>query len=318
MLGLLIAAAIASRPPVIDMHFHALAPDDQGPPPVVFCAPYQGWPILDTAKPVDVYLRDFVGTPNCRNRIVSPLTAGELAKRNVAALERNNVVAVASGTADRVEAMRRAAPARIIPALQFGDGAKPWPTAVEIRALHKAGRLKVLGEITAQYDGIAPNDPRLEPYYALAEELDLPVGIHIGPGPPGVAYFGSPKYRMKLSDPLLLEDVLVRHPKLRLYVMHAGWPNADAMIGLMFSYPQVYCDVAVIDTAWPPADFYAYLRRLVDAGLARRILFGSDQMVWPEAIDAGIASINGAPFLSAGEKRDILYNNAVRFLRLTP
>ncbi len=30
-----------------------------------------------------------------------------------------------------------------------------------------------MGEITAQYAGIAPNDPKLEPYFALAEELDM-------------------------------------------------------------------------------------------------------------------------------------------------
>jgi len=49
------------------------------------------------------------------------------------------------------------------------------------------GRLAALSEITTQYAGIAPDDPRLEPYYALAKELDLPVGIHLGPGPPGSA-----------------------------------------------------------------------------------------------------------------------------------
>ena len=50
---------------------------------------------------------------------------------------------------------------------------------------------------------------RFEPYWALAEELDIPVGIHMGPGPPGAAYLGATKYRMSLTDPLLLEDVLI-------------------------------------------------------------------------------------------------------------
>jgi predicted TIM-barrel fold metal-dependent hydrolase len=39
-------------------------------------------------------------------------------------------------------------------------------------------------------------------------------------------------------------------------------------------------------------------------------------MVWPGAIEYGISVINQAPFLSAEQKRDILYNNAARFLRL--
>ena len=62
--------------------------------------------------------------------------------------------------------------------------------------------------------------------------------------------------------------------------------------------------------------FHAYLRRLVDAGYGKRIMFGSDQMVWPEAIGMAVDAINAAEFLSAEQKADIFYNNAARFLRL--
>jgi hypothetical protein len=46
-------------------------------------------------------------------------------------------------------------------------------------------------------------------------------------------------------------------------------------------------------------------------------MFGSDQMVWPGTIERGIQVIEKAPFLSDDEKRDVLYNNAARFLRFT-
>jgi uncharacterized protein len=39
-------------------------------------------------------------------------------------------------------------------------------------------------------------------------------------------------------------------------------------------------------------------------------------MYWPDAIGEAIKSIETAPFLDASQKRDILYNNAARFLRL--
>jgi predicted TIM-barrel fold metal-dependent hydrolase len=78
-----------------------------------------------------------------------------------------------------------------------------------------------------------------------------------------------------------LEDVLMRHPKLRLYVMHAGWPMSHQMVALLYAHPQVYVDVAVIDWAIPRREFHQYLRRLVEAGFGKRIMFGSDQMVWP-------------------------------------
>jgi len=45
-------------------------------------------------------------------------------------------------------------------------------------------------------------------------------------------------------------------------------------------------------------------------------MFGSDQMWWPETIGMAIKAIESAEFLTAEQKRDIFYNNAVRFLRL--
>jgi hypothetical protein len=72
----------------------------------------------------------------------------------------------------------------------------------------------------------------------------------------------------------------------------------------------------VIDWAIPRKEFHAYLRRLVEAGFEKRIMFGSDQMVWPEAIGMAVEGIEAAAFLTKDQKRDILYNNAVKFLRL--
>ena len=62
--------------------------------------------------------------------------------------------------------------------------------------------------------------------------------------------------------------------------------------------------------------FYSYLRQIVDAGFGDRIMFGTDQGVWPELIERCIDAINEAPFLTSGQRRDILYNNAARFLRI--
>ena len=60
-----------------------------------------------------------------------------------------------------------------------------------------------------------------------------------------------------------------------------------------------------------------YLERIVEAGFGNRVMFGSDQMVWPGVIERSIASIDDAAFLGAELKRDIFYNNAARFLRLS-
>jgi hypothetical protein len=42
-------------------------------------------------------------------------------------------------------------------------------------------------------------------------------------------------------------------------------------------------------------------------------MYGSEQMVWPELLDIGIDTIETANFLTAKQKRDILYKYAARF-----
>jgi 3-oxoacyl-[acyl-carrier protein] reductase len=68
----------------------------------------------------------------------------------------------------------------------------------------------------------------------------------------------------------------------------------------------------------PGDEFYAYLRNLIRAGFEDRIMFGSDQMSWPETIGLAISAIQSADFLTEQQKRNILYNNAARFLKLSP
>jgi uncharacterized protein len=196
------------------------------------------------------------------------------------------------------------------------------PTKVDatfLRTEYKAGRLQMIGEVAQQYLGIAPNDPRMEPIYALAEELDLPVGLHMFPGgPPGQAYLPGSHFRVAPGDPLLLEDVLARHPKLRIYVMHAGWPFLDHMLALMYAYPNVNVDLGVISWLLPRGEFYRYLRALVQAGYSKRIMFGSDSLGFPENIGTAVDAVKSADFLTPGQRSDILYHNAARFFRLEP
>lgn len=98
--------------------------------------------------------------------------------------------------------------------------------------------------------------------------------------------------------------------------MHAGWPFLDDTIALMWAHPQVYAGLGVINWVIPRKEFHAYLKRMIDAGLGKRLMFGSDQMVWPESIGLAIEGIESASFLSEEQKRDIFYSNAARFFRV--
>jgi len=315
LLLLLCGALPAQEPPIIDMHLHALRVQDfvplGGPPPIPHCVPMTDYPVPDSGGrwAEIVRSRDLP----CR-ALWSPASDQEVMERTVAVMNRRNVYAVTSGPL--VERYAQAARGRVIPSLSLRGPEEP-PLA-SVRESLQTRRFAVLGEVTAQYDGLAADDPSLAPYWALAAELDVPVGIHIGTGPVGAPYVGFDRYRARLHSPLALEEVLVRHPDLRVYIMHAGWPMLDDLLALLWTHPQIYLDVGVIDWALPRAEFHRYLQRIVEGGFGRRVLFGSDQMIWPDALELAIESIETAGFLSAEQKRDIFFNNAVRFLRLTP
>lgn len=236
---------------------------------------------------------------------------------SLAALHRFNIRrAVTSGGLERVSTWRAADPERIIPAIQF---AREHPLDVaEYRRLFEADAFQIFAEVGTQYRGVDASDPRYEPYFALAEELDIPIGIHLGQGPPGAARFpGYETYRARLTSPFQLEEVLQKHPRLRIYVMHYASPLVDEMIAMMFTYPNLYVDISCNNWGFPRAQFHDELKRMVDAGFEKRIMWGSDQMIWPGAIAEGIEAVETAPFLNEAQKRDIFYNNAARFLRLS-
>jgi hypothetical protein len=241
----------------------------------------------------------------------------------LAEMKRLNIVkgVVSGGDGDRLAAAahwRDADPGRIIAAAGIrGSADIPLPGVEVLRRAFAERRLGVLGEVTAQYAGLTLSDPKYTPYLALAEELDVPVSVHMGMGPPGVSFDPCCRgFRASLGNPAVLEEALNRHPKLRLNVMHGGWPYLQDTLALLVMYPQTWTDLGAIDWALPRAEFHAYLGALMRAGLGTRILFGSDQMYWPDAIGMAVDAVDSAPFLTPAQKRDIFYGNAARFLRL--
>ncbi len=224
----------------------------------------------------------------------------------------NIVLGIASGDLETVEQLRKAAPDRIWAGPSSGI---PGLDVEKLRVLYQSGRLRIMGEVCAQYDGLSPSDPVLDPYFTLAESLNVPACIHTGMSFPGITE-SCPKFRVSFGNPLLLEELLNRRPKMRIWMAHLGFPFLEERIGILNVYPRVYVDTSAID--WLERGFTSYLKELINYGFAKRIMFGSDQMAWPDAIGLAVEAIKKADFLSAEQKRDILYNNAARFLRLPP
>jgi len=279
---------VKQRPPIIDMHMHIGAPLELSAGAPAPCLPQP-----------------------CIRKGQATASASENLKKTLEAMDRYNIVKGFLSDLDlnQLREWAEAAPGRFIISPFIVEPAKVAPDV--LRPELKAKRLAGIGEIGSQLVGIAPNDPRLDPYFALAEEFDVPVLIHTeGIGPP------LPTFRSAAGSPVLLEAVMVSHPKLRIFVENTGYPYLDEMIAMMYQYPQLYGDVSTITWIIPRSAFYDYLQRLIQAGLGKRLMFGSDQMRWPEMIGKGIEAIEEADFLTEEQKRDLLYNNAVRFLRL--
>lgn len=315
----LLLAAIAA-PPIIDMHLHARAAKYSGDNPPPMCTPFEIMPRSDPKA--GIYEGMDFNRPPCARPVPAATSDEAVLAGTLSEIRANNIYGVVSGEPPMIEKWLAEAPDRFMPAIDYRLPGTPGARHVapkpldQLRALHRAGKLKVIGEIMAQYEGVAIDDPRMDPLWALALELDVPVAIHMGPGEPGGPYSGG-AYRVALGDPLSLEPVLRKYPKLRVSIMHAGYPMADRLRALMFSYPHVYAEIGAIVYNEPRPAFYAFLREIVEAGYGDRILFGSDQMIWPGIITPAVKSIQDAPFLSEAQKRDIFYNNAARFLRLS-
>lgn len=285
MIGLApLSAQEEAIPPVIDMHLHG---------------PMGGDPV----EPIDPWL-EVLAEHNVRKALVMPFP-------------------------EDLESWVPEAPDLFVPSLTMPCptqmGVSCFPDGVELPDLDwlreelQSGRIRALGEVISELFGIYPTDPVLEPYFALAEEFDVPFALHMGPGPAWAVqstsiYEQFPEFEAAAGNPLELEELLRRHPDLRLFVMHAGWPMGDEMLAILWHHPNVYVGVGHLQTAISRSEYYSYLKRLVEAGFADRIMFGSD--VGLNEYGEGIDAILDAEFLTEEHKRAILYDNAARFLRL--
>jgi len=295
-----LTGTVKGQDKIIDIHMHANKLTSQS----VYC-PYTTDPLAGARM-----FSNNTSLP-CEYLLTSPATDDDLIKKAILYIKKNNISkAVISGLdMNQVRKWKAALPDVFMMGI-----CDPVSYGVDsVRKMIKKGEIDIIGELGTQYWGTTLDSPEYDPFMTLAEECDIPVINHSGLGLPGGT---SGEYRVSLGYPLIYENVLVKHPKLRICFAHAGWPMVDEMIALLYNYKNVYVDISYISYCAPKEDFRNYLKRLVDAGFSKRILFGSDLLFWPEVTDLAINSVKTADFLSDQQKQDIFYNNAVRFLKI--
>ena len=164
------------------------------------------------------------------------------------------------------------------------------------------------------------DDPRYFSIYALAGELGKPVYLHTGTSPfPGTAQ--APPY----TDPTYLEPAIAAHPQTIFILGHLGYDFKDKQLGALAAcldlasrYPNVYLEPSALGSRSSDptgTNLKAAMKRIRDAGLVDRVLYGSDGPQSPGFVDEYLRSTVTA-MREAGYSRDemraVLAGNFVR------
>jgi len=151
------------------------------------------------------------------------------------------------------------------------------------------------------YQYYYPNEPMLYPLYAKAQELNIPISLHIGSS----IFTGS---RLKYGDPIYLDDVAVDFPDLVLLQCHSGRPFwYEKSFALARLHKNLYLEISGL----PPKKLLHYFPEL--ERIAHKVIYGSD---WPgvPTIKENVEAIRELP-ISEEAKRKILGENGARLLR---
>jgi len=161
------------------------------------------------------------------------------------------------------------------------------------------------------YQHFDPQNSKYWPLFEECERLDLPIMIHMGTTYPSTA-------KLLYSQPLLLEPLIMNHPKLRMIIAHLGHPWEEDTIALIRKSPNVYSDISALH--FRPWRFYQALITAQEYGATHKLLLGSD---FPNGTidDAilGLQNINkiveGSNFPRIAEStiENIIYENWKRF-----
>ncbi|MEU4696025.1 amidohydrolase family protein [Nonomuraea dietziae] len=157
----------------------------------------------------------------------------------------------------------------------------------------------------------SPNDPMAYPLYEVIEELGAIALFHTGQTGIGAGVPGGGGIRLKHADPMLVDDVAVDFPELRIILAHPSFPWQDEALAVATHKPYVYIDLS----GWSPKYFPPQLVRYANTLLKEKVLFGSDYpVITPDRWLADFDKLEIKPEV----RPMILKDNAAHLLGLKP
>ena len=155
----------------------------------------------------------------------------------------------------------------------------------------------------------APNDQAFYPLWQEIESLGVPALFHTGQTGIGAGLPGGRGLKLRLSDPMLVDDVAADFPGLTVILAHPSVPWADSSISIATHKSNVYVDLS----GWSPKYFPPALVRAANSYLQDKVLFGTDYpLLTPDRWLKDFESLEFKP----EAKSKILKSNAVKVLGL--
>ena len=157
--------------------------------------------------------------------------------------------------------------------------------------------------------GFSPDDRRHYPLYEVIAEAGLPAVFHTGQTGIGAGLPGGRGIKLRLSDPMLIDDVAADFPGLTVIMAHPSVPWQDQAISIATHKANVYIDLS----GWSPKYFPPQLVRAASSFLQDKVLFGTDYpLLTPERWLRDFDLLDIKPEV----RPKILKDNAVRVLGL--
>ena len=178
---------------------------------------------------------------------------------------------------------------------------------------------------TPPYAHFFSNDRRTYPFYLKAFELDIPLFVHHG-----IQYVPPASYTpLEYGRIWLLDNVAIDFPKLFINVEHMAFPWTQELLAIMSHAPNIFTDISALFIR--PTILAWNLVMAKEYGVINRVMYGTDycgtnindylnqikkEKKWCQKELNKILKKAGWPVLTEEEIEGILFNNALKFLKI--
>ena len=119
---------------------------------------------------------------------------------------------------------------------------------------------------------IHPADRVAYPLYEVIAEYKSIALFHTGHSGMGTGMPGGGGIRLKYGQPMLVDDVAVDFPDMRIILAHPSWPWTDESLSMALHKENVFIDLS----GWSPKYFPKQVIQYANTQLKHKMLFGSD------------------------------------------